>query len=372
VNIKRFLRLLERPVLMAWLVFLPFTLWTAWVQMQGLEAGTVLLPVVEYWVHGIQPDWAWVPFVHPPLYSGFMNAIDWYAGASDQQPSETILVQGALIQSAVVLLFAYVGRSWMSPRFTMVLLVLITLLPSGVRPFEQYPISKLLLLITALAIVRFARTGTKSAAVAVLVAGMATVLMNLLTWFAIGGLLASLFFFLPHRRKRLALVSVLLIMSFMSTTYPGLYEALAFERDPSRGMAEMGGLSLGWSNYFLFLPLCLWLVPAVRRHDPFAAGLGYAGMAFTVVVLLMQHFQLADGQGYPDSYHYFVIIDPILVLGALTALWTCWQLTEAKGTQRLLQLGIGAMVVSQLVLYLRGQDHIWLNPHWFWILGLPS
>ena len=104
MNIKRFLRLLERPVLMAWLVFLPFTLWTAWVQMQGLEAGTVLLPVVEYWVHGIQPDWAWVPFVHPPLYSGFMNAIDWYAGVSDQQPSETILVQGALIQSAVVLL----------------------------------------------------------------------------------------------------------------------------------------------------------------------------------------------------------------------------------------------------------------------------
>ena len=366
------LKMLDRPVLMAWLVFLPFTLWTAWVQFKGLEVGTILLPVVEYWVHGVQPPWSWVPFVHPPLYSGFMNAIDWYAGATEQHPRATILVQAALIQGAVVVMFAYVGRAWMGPRFTMLLLVLITFLPSGVRPFEQYPISKLLLLITAFAVVHFARSGTKSAAAAAIFAGLATVLMNLLTWFAIGGLLASLFFFLPHRRKGLALLSVILIALFMSTTYPGLYEALAFERDPSRGRAERGGLSLGWTNYFLLLPLALWLVPAVRRHDPIGAGLGYAGIAFTVVVLLMQHFQLADGQGYPDSYHYFVIIDPIIVFAALAALWTSWEMVSAKRTHQLLQVVIGVMLVSQLALYLRGQDHIWLNPHWFWILGLPS
>ena len=363
---------LDRPVPFAWLVCVPFTLWTAWVQLQGLNAGTILLPVVEYWVHGVQPDWAWVPFVHPPLYSGFMNAIDWYAGRVDQDPRTIILVQAAVIQACVVLVLAYVGRAWMSGRFATALLVLVTLLPSSVRPLEQYPMAKLLLLIAALAVVHFVYTGAKSAAAVAVFAGLAAVLMNLLIWFAIGGQLAALFLFMPHRRKGLAVVSIALIALFMSTTYPGLYEALAFERDGAGAMAEVGGLSVGWTNPFLLLPVALWLVPAVRRHDPIGAGLGYAGLGFTVVVLLMQHFKLAGGQPYPDSLHYFEIIDPILVLAAVAALWRCWQLTSSKLTRQLLRLVLVLMLLSQLGFYLLGQNHLWLNPHWFWILGLPS
>jgi len=269
--------------------------------------------------------------------------------------------------------FAYAGRSWMSPRFTVLLVVLVTFIPAGIRPFEQYPISKLLLVIASFAIIHFARTGTWGAGLAAIVAGLATVEMNLLCWFAIGGLLASLFVLLPHRRKGLALFSLLLIALFMSTTYPGLYEALAFKRDPSRGMAEMsGGLSMGWSNYVLLLPLALWLFPSIRRHDPVGASVGASGLAFIVVVLSMQHFQLADGQGYPDSYHYFVIIDPILVFGALLALWTAWQVAETRFTRQLLAVALVVMLLSQFGYYLRGQLNIWLNPHWFWILGLPS
>jgi len=363
----------DRPVLLAWAVFMPLTLWTAWVQRQGLEVGTVLLPVVEYWVHGVQPDWSWVPFVHPPGYSIFMNAIDWYAGAADHHPRVTILIQGALIQAAIVVFFAYLGRGWMSPRFAVLLVVLITFLPSGIRPFEQYPIAKLLLVIACFAIVHFARKGTWAAAFAAVFAGLAAVEMNLLCWFAIGALLASLFVLLPHRRRSLAVLSVVLITLFMSTTYPGMYEALAFKRDPSRGMAEMsGGLSLGWTNHVLLLPLALWLVPSVRRLDPLGASVGAAGLGFTVVVLLMQHFQFADGQGYPDSYHYFVIIDPILLFASVAALWACWQLFETRAARHLLTLALALLLLSQFAYYLRGQLHIWLNPHWFWILGLPS
>jgi len=366
-------KLADRPVLLAWLVFMPFTLWTAWVQLRGLEVGTVLLPVVEYWVHGVQPDWSWVPFVHPPLYSVFMNAIDWYAGAADHHPRASILIQGALIQAFLVVFFAYAGRSWMNPRFALLLVVMVTFIPAGIRPFEQYPISKLLLVIASFAIVHFARSGTRSAGFAAIVATLAAVEMNLLCWFAIGSLLAALFVLLPHRRKGLALFSVLLIALFMSTTYPGMYEALAFKRDPSRGMAEMsGGLSLGWTNHLLLLPLALWLIPGVRRHDPFGAAVGAGGLGFTAVVLLMQYFQLADGQGYPDSYHYFVIIDPILVFAGLAALWACWQLAETRFTRQLLFVALLVMPLSQMAYYLRGQLNIWLNPHWFWILGLPS
>ncbi len=208
--------------------------------------------------------------------------------------------------------------------------------------------------------------------VAALVAGLSAVLMNLLTWFAIGGLTASLFFMLPHRRRVLLVFSVLIIGLFMSTTYPGLYEALAFERDPSRGMAEMGGLSLGWTNFVLLGPAGLWLMPALRRHDPMAAGLGFAALAFTFAVLLMQHYQLADGQAYPDSYHYFVIIDPVLVFAAVLALSSCWQLSEGFINRGLVGGLVVVTLLSQLFFYLRGQDQIWLNPHWFWILGLPS
>jgi len=372
VKLARFKELSARPVLLAWLVFVPFTLWTAWVQYRGLEVGAILLPVVEYWVHGVQPSWAWVPFVHPPLYSGFMNAIDWYAGIADHDPRVTILIQGALIQAALVATFAYVGRTWMNPRFTVLLVVMITFLPSGIRPFEQYPIAKLLLLISGLAIIHFARTGTRSAGVAGIAAGLAAVEMNLLCWFGIGGLFVGLFGLLPHRRRGLVVVAALLISLFMATTYPGMYEALAFKRDPSRGMAEMGGLSLGWTNPVLFLPLALWLVPSVRQRDPIGAAVGFSGVAFTVVVLLMQHFQLADGQGYPDSYHYFVIIDPILVLGGLTALWSSWQVWETRFRRQLLTAALLLLLLSQFLYYLRGQFSIWLNPHWFWILGLPS
>ncbi|HCP47513.1 MAG TPA: hypothetical protein DIU15_15840 [Deltaproteobacteria bacterium] len=226
---------------------------------------------------------------------------------------------------------------------------------------------------SVLAIVHFSRKGTLSAAAVAVAAAFMTVEMNLLCWFALTGLLLVLLALLPERRKGLALAALATVAFFMATTYPGLYDALAFKRDPSRGMAELGGtLSLGWSNPVLLLPLVLWLIPRVRYRDPHGAGIGGAVAAFTVAVLLMQHFELADGQPFPDSYHYFVIIDPLMVLGSVLALHAAFGASRERWTRQLLLLCCFLLVVSQLLYYVRGQSHVWLNLHWFWILGLPS
>jgi len=361
----------------AWLVLAlgltAFTLWTAWVQLRGFDVGAVSVPVVEYWVHGVQPDWSWVPFVHPPLYSVFMNAMDWYSGAWGRPPHAVILVQAALIHAALVFGITWVARSWMSLPFAVATALLITFVPASIRPFEQYPIAKLLVTMSVLAIVSFARKGTLSAAVAAVAVTFMTVEMNLLCWFALTGLLLVLLVLLPERRKVLAFAALATVCLFLSTTYPGLYDALAFKRDPSRGMAELGGtLSLGWSNPTLLLPLALWFIPSVRYRDPHGAGIGGAVLGFTVAVLFMQYFELADGQPFPDSYHYFVIIDPLMVLGSVLALQATFRVSNQPWTRQLLLLCCATLVVIQLLYYLRGQSHVWLNLHWFWILGLPS
>ena len=187
-------------------------------------------------------------------------------------------------------------------------------------------------------------------------AALMVVEMNLLCWFALGGLFLALLVQYPEHRLGLILCGLLLVSLFMATTYPGLYKALG-NRGTHSG--EMGGMTIGWSNPVLLGALALWAVPGVRRAQPVGAAVGAAVAWFTMVVLVLQKVQLADGQPYPYSYHYFAMVDPLMAIGSVWAVTAAIQASTSRWLQFLLRLCLGGLLISQLYLFLQGQAHIW-------------
>lgn len=363
--------LLDSPWPLTLGLLAPFQLWMAQVQVEGLRAEVLSRDVMELWVHGRQPTLAWVPFIHPPGYSLFMNLTDTTSAWLGVEPALHVLVHGWVCQILITLLVCWAVRRWLGPKPALVAAALVALSPNGLRPFEHYPVATLLATVALVAVVEFARSGTLlSAAVAVLAVFFA-VEVHLSTWFAVGGTMAAIFFFVPGRRRGAAVASVAMIAAFMATTWPGLWKVLALGlgNDPDK---TLGTATIEWTNPLLLGLTGLWLLPSLFRRGR-EAGILAAGVAlFTAVTLGLQATQVADGQPYPFSFHYFELVDPALAICAAW-LFRLEVLDREPGTWRR-RLGGGAaglLVLSQLVLLLRGQGLAFLNKYWFGILLPP-
>ncbi len=147
------------PITLGLLV--PFVLLMGHTQARGLEANLLHRGVVELWVHGAQPDLAWVPYIHPPGYSLFMNFFDTFNQFYGWDEALMTLWVGWLSRAAIVVAVAGAGVRWLGPRWALLAATLTALSPQGVRPFEHYPLASLLGTFGLIAIVEFGRRGDR-------------------------------------------------------------------------------------------------------------------------------------------------------------------------------------------------------------------
>ena len=355
-------RLLDSPWPITLGLFLPFLVWMGWATGVGYEGKLIHTGVVELWVHGQQPDWAWVPYIHPPGYSGFMNATDALHGWTGVDPNLLILWEGVLCRLALVAFSVAALQRWLGSRPALLGGLLLTLSPQGMRPFEHYPLAALLGTFALAAIVELGRRGGRREAALAVLAVFVAVEVHLSTWFVVGGMMASLFFSMPERRKVVAGASVAMIGAFMLTTYPGLYRVLEIGtgRDEAGGMAS-GGATLEWLNPVLFVLALGWLIPKAFRHDRVVAALAVGCAVFAVVTTALQLGQAADGQPYPYSLHYYELIDTAVVFAVVFAV----QAVRWRG------IVVVLAVLSQAGLFFEGLRHVWINRFWLWVTLWP-
>lgn len=369
-------RLLSKLVSTPWPVTLgllaPLQLLLCWVQWRGLDMKVLSRGVMELWVHGRQPTLAWVPFIHPPGYSLFMNVVDTTSAGLGIEPAAHVLVHGWLCRVALVVLVAWAVNRWLDSRTAIVAAALVAFSPNGLRPFEHYPLATLLTTAALLACVELARRGdVRSMWIAIVAVWIATDL-HLSTWFAIGGTMAAVFVVMGERRKVALVASAAMIGGFMLTTIPGLWRVLAMGTgdDPER---TSGAMTIEWTNPALIALVVVWVAPPLFRKAPEAAALAAGIAAFSGVTFALQRAQVADGQPYPYSLHYFELVDPAL---AVCAAWLLHTVATAGEAGRLRRWGAAVaalgLIGSQGWLLLHGQQWVFLNKFWFWAILWPG
>ncbi len=370
--IHRARRLLQRLLATPWPVTLgvlvPFVLLMARTQSEGLDRKLLHRGVVELWVHGAQPDLAWVPYIHPPGYSLFMNVLDTFNQFWAWDEALFALWIGWLCRAALVVVVAAAAGEWLGPRWALLAAALTAFSPQGVRPFEHYPLATLLGTFALIAIVQLARRGDRASVRLAVFAVFIAVELHLSTWFLVGGMMATIFFAMADRRRAAFVGSVAMIGSFMLTTYPGLYRVLEVGtgRDDIGDMAP-GGATLEWANPLLMATLLLWAIPWFFRRSVPAASLAVGTALFTAVTTLLQQGQAADGQPYPFSLHYYELVDTATILGAVWALALGWR----AGWRWSAGLAAAVLLLSQIGLYFHGQSFVWLDRFWFWATLWP-
>ncbi len=334
-----------------------FAFYTASVYRTGLHYGGVDVEFVWFWVHGRQ-DTLWVAYIHPPLYAVFMNAVATLQDRTGLHTNDIVLLTTAGVQLALIVLAAAL-RPRIGRAGSLYAAALIALTPSAMRPLEQYPAAALL---GALAIVAFVRLGDsprpRAAIAAAAVAGLAAVEISLLLWFPLGAAAVVLAVERPAARRPLGAAAAIVLAAFFASTFLGLWDVLA---DTRGDVSQMRGWSFGWTN-----PAMIWGTGAAGawallrgpRSSLLAPTLA-AGAAFTGVVVLLQQMAYADGAGYPDSFRYFSLIDPVLALAAGAALHALWTSAHTRRARILVAAAALALLGSQAERYVDGQAWIW-------------
>jgi len=375
--------LLARPWLLHFAVLQPLVLWIAWAQWRGLTAGllnhrVVIAPdhlegtgVLEFWVHGRQPWFDWVPFIHPPGYTVFMNLSAGGAeffGGFEQAIFQQIFWQGLVFKSAGMALLGWALARWKGPSWGLLGATLYAFSPNTLRPFEHYPLASLLSAFALVALVEWAqhwdRARRRTAIAAVLVA----VMLHLSIWFLVGGLVAGLFFLQADRRREVAFASAMMIGLFFLTTYPGLYRVLAGGAGDAESPVS-GSVTLEWTNPVLLLCSLSVFLPWLWKQR-IGLALGCSVLMFAGVTLALQILQMADGQPYPFSLHYFELAEPTMIVAAV------WGVASLRALERDVLRRTGGvlaagLLVSQLGFFIYCQKWIFLNIHWFWMLLNP-
>ena len=128
-------------------------------------------------------------------------------------------------------------------------------------------------------------------------------------------------------------------------------------------------MTLEWTNPVLFACSLLVFLPWLWKNR-IGLALGCSVLLFTGVTLSLQFLQVADGQPYPFSLHYFELVEPVMILGAV------WALSQLIGSDQPAQrwagrLLSGALLLSQLSFFIYCQKWVFLNIHWFWMLMNP-
>lgn len=362
-------RLLQSPWPLTFGLLVPLQLLLMWVQWQGWTRSVLARGVMELWVHGPQPPLAWVPFIHPPGYSLFMNGVDWSSAAVGMNPALHILLHGWLCRIALVVMVAWAVDRWTGPRTGLLAATLVAFSPNALRPFEHYPLATVLGTLALIAIVEFAREGTARSKWIAVGAVLVAVELHLSNWFVIGGTMATIFVAMSARRRDAAIASTAMIGLFLLTTIPGLWRVLG------QGMGNTdehtaGVTSIEWTNPWLLGAAALVLLPPMMMKAREAAALAVGIGAFTAVTVALQYEQIADGQPYPYSLHYFELVDPAMAICAAWGLFLIGS-REGKAWPIVAALAGGGLVLSQAALLLQGQQFVFLNKFWFYAIIWP-
>ena len=342
------------------------TAWLQFVQWTGLTSGLIDRGMVELLANETPPFLTWSGGVHPPLASVVLGIAEWAARPTGVTAEHLIFLHGAVCNVLLVAIIGGVAWRWLGPWPGAAAAWLLTFGTEALRPFEHYPISALATTLAGLAALAVARHGGRRRIGIAAVLGFGALWLHLSPWFLLGPLLVLLWWGAAERRRDLVVAAGIVLVAWGATTYPGLYRQLA-EGGP--GGSESGTATVGWLNPLLFLPLGLWLGRAGSRSD---AGLhrtlaGAIG-AYALATFGLQVIQLADGQPYPSSLHYFALVEPLMVLAAVAAVTTRWR---AGGAWRL-AAGVVAVVVvvAQLWRWQDGMTWLWRSQRAVWLQAL--
>jgi len=362
-------RLLQSPWPLTLGLLVPLQFVLLWIQWQGWTREVLARGVMELWVHGPQPALAWVPFIHPPGYSLFMNVTHWSSSVLGVDPAAHILAQGWLCRAVLVVLVAWAVDRWTGPRTGLLASTLVALSPNSLRPFEHYPLATVLGTIALIAVVEFAREGTPRSKWVAVGAVLVAVELHLSVWFLIGGTMATIFFVMSSRRRDAAIASTAMIGGFLLTTVPGLWRVLGMGMGNTEEHTA-GVTSIEWTNPWLLGAAGLVLLPPLCLRAREAAAIAVGIGTFTLVTVALQYQQIADGQPYPSSLHYFELVDPAMAICAAWGLFLIGS-REGRGWSIAATIGGTALVLSQAVLLLDGQAWVFLNKFWFWAIVWP-
>lgn len=343
---------------MAWTLWLHFTLWV------GLGNGLIDRGILELLQHETPPFGTWSGRVHPPLYSVVLWAADTLSGPWGMPPERLLFLQGSAAHAGGVGLIGLAAWRWLGPWPAVAAAWLLAFGTESYRPFEHYPISAFAATMAGVASLRLAERGGPGAVALTAGLGFFALMLHLSPWFLLGPLLVALWILIPDRRGPLAAASALVFVAFMATTWPGLYRQL-FDGGGVGG--ERGTWTVGWLNGGMYLPLLLlFAVPgdAARRWAALALGL----MVYALITFGLQVSQIADGQPYPSSLHYFALVEPLLALGGVAGFTLAWQ--ERGRVRKAAALVALVLVVSQLYRWADGLTWLWRQQTGMWTQAL--
>ena len=352
----------SRPIAPALLAFAAL-LWTGWLHFTtwvGLDNGLIDRGILELLQHETPDFGSWSGRVHPPLYSVVLWMAEHWGPAVGVAPERALFVQGAVSHVGMVLLVAAAAWRWLGAWPAVAVAWLLAFGTESMRPFEHYPISALAATSAGVALLGLSRGGERAAIAVTAGLGFFAFMLHLQPWFLFGPWLVALWLLLPERRRALQWAGGAVFVAFMATTYPGLYRQLV---DGGGLGGTDGSWTFGWMNGFLYLPLLL--LPGLKRAEDrswlaLGAGLvGYAGVTFG-----LQMAQIADGQPYPSSLHYFALVEPLAALLAVYTLMSVW----ARGGVLRGGAGVIALVMTatQLWRWVDGMTWLWRQQDGMW------
>lgn len=292
-------------------------------------AGAVLRGTfpVTVWENGFGtgatwPDWAWTPFIHSPVWNHFMVAVRRLADAVGTTPEVVVMASGVVAAGLCPLLIA---RGDLHTRAILVMAVAFT--PSVLRPFEEYPTAKVLLVVAWLAYPRAARGG-RHIVVFVAAAWLATML-HLSSWFFLGPAALTAVALRPGHRRPLALALVGLLAAFIATLFPTILDVFATGAghrtwDPA---PLLTATTVEWTMPLWFVPLVLYALPRVRGAQPWGAATAVGCIVFTIAHWWLMSRGYAIGGSFDTPgwalnmahHHYFELIEPLLILSGYQA-----------------------------------------------------
>jgi len=344
----------------------------------------------DAWRHRPSGDWIWTPFIHPPPYGEFLRLVEWLSDTTGSSPVQVHLGIATVVTACTLLVATGLYRRVLGSGTGVTTAVLLLLLsPASLRPFEQYPLTSLLLTGAAWMLVSFAQNGRQHALLLGATLGLGAVSLHLSSWFVFGPLLVFLALWFPSGRRGLLIAAATTTALFLACTlWPNhslwpLFDQphVYFGEQRALGTFHWADINLEWSNPALFLPLLLWVHPRLRQASPLGAALAAASASYLVITCLLMASGLALTGDRASAHHYFELIDPLLIgLAVLTV-----QLAVREGSvsvSSMRQSGLlGLLVLSQSILLISGilflrevavSPWMWLDFHRVELFGAPD